>query len=211
MVTSLGSSVAQAIAGFFHLAHSDHATEVIPLTPFPTHDPGYSSDTYPLNLSQAETVAGFKVKGISDLPANWVFHGAEYKPENQGVRLFYSRPSSEGSSADPNEDIYLYLSEQKGDFDNYDFGQCPNGTISEVKVNQWPGELADGAVWMTFDPPTPGAAINWICEKTDPGIAMILRWEETDLKYEIIISQFAKDHSTWLSPTELITLAENLK
>jgi hypothetical protein len=38
-----------------------------------------------------------------------------------------------------------------------------------------------------------------------------IRWEETDLKYEITVTQFAEDLSLWLSQADLIHLAENMK
>jgi len=40
---------------------------------------------------------------------------------------------------------------------------------------------------------------------------MMLRWKETDLKYEINASQLTGDTSLWLTKQGLIDLAENMK
>jgi hypothetical protein len=211
LFTSPGRSLAQSITRFFQVAPSDRETEVVSLTPFPTPNPGYPYNLYTLNITQAELLAGFKVKQLADLPSNaWVFHGARYDPESQGVILFYTLPALDSTPSNPKEDIYLYASEQRGEF-NQEWKQCPNGTITQVKVNSWPAELADGAVWSTYTQPTPGVTREWVCERTDPGTAMTLRWQETDLKYEISVDQFAENTSVWLSPSDLVNIASHLK
>lgn len=78
-------------------------------------------------------------------------------------------------------------------------------------VNGWPAELSDGVVWVTTTPPTPGITRQWECQKVDPGTFMMLRWKETDLKYEINASQLTGDTSLWLTKQGLIDLAENMK
>ncbi len=207
-LSPIGHSLAQAVSRFFKLAPSERVTEVVPLTPFPTPDPGYPYNLYPLNITQAEELAGFKVKELTSLPANWVFHGAKYEPENQQVELFYTLPSMQPVNK---EDIYLYVSEMKGEFENFEWGQCPNGAIEEVMVNGWPAELSDEVVWVTMTAPTPGITRQWECQKVDPGTFMTLRWKETDLKYEINVSQLSGDTSLWLTKQGLIDLAENMK
>lgn len=213
MFTPIGGSLAQSISRFFQIAPSDHVTEVVSLTPFPTPDSGYPYNLYTLSIAQAETLAGFKVKALTEdlLPPNWVFHGANYEPENQKVSLFYSLPSLNSTPEQRMEAIYMYISEQRGEFENYNWSECPNGTITEVKINNWPAELADGAVWETNTAPTPGVTREWVCEKVEPGTAMALRWEETDLKYEISVVQFAENTLVWLTQSDLLNLAENMK
>jgi hypothetical protein len=213
MLTPVGRSLAQSITRFFQIAASDHVTEVVSLTPIPTADPGYPYNLYTLSIAQAEALAGFKVKALADdlLPQNWVFHGANYEPENQKVRLFYSLPSLKSTPEQRMESIYMYIDEQRGEFENQNWSECPNGSITEVKINNWPAELADGAVWSTFTAPTPGVTREWVCEKTEPGSAMTLRWEERDLKYEISVDQFAENTSVWLTRSDLLNLAENMK
>jgi hypothetical protein len=209
-LSPMGRGLAQSISQFFRLAPFEQVTEVVPLTPFQTPNPEYPYNLYTLTIDQAESLAGFKVKRPTNLPHNWVFRGASYEAENQQVELFYTLPAAqpfEGSE----EDIYLYVSQLKGEFEVFEWGQCPNGTIEAVTVNGWPAELADGVVWMTTTPATPGITRQWECQQVEPGFTMTLRWKEEELKYEINISQFAEDISLWLTKEDLISLAENMK
>ena len=211
LFTPMGRSLAQSFTQFFQIAPSDHTTEVVSLTPYPTPDPEYPYNLYTLSIAQAEALAGFKVRELTNLPSNrWAFHGAKYESENQQVSLFYSLPSLDSTPDNPQEVTYLYVSEQRGEFE-YSWGLCPNGTITEVKVNNWPAELSDGAVWVTTTPPTPGITREWGCQPVPSGSAMMLRWDEIDLKYEITVAQFAEDTSTWMNHQDLLNLAENMK
>ena len=209
-LSPMGRSLAQSVTRFFKLAPFEQVTEVVSLTPFPTRNPEYPYNLYVLSIAQAESLAGFKVKKPTNLPSDWVFHGAKYEPENQQVKLFYALPSTHALN-DSKEDIYMYITETKGEFENFEWGRCPNGVIEEVMVNGRSAELADGVVWITTTPPTPGVTRQWECQKVDPGSAMILRWEEADLKYEINIAQFAEDASLWLTKQDLISLAVSMK
>jgi hypothetical protein len=211
LLTPLGSSLAQSVTRFFQIAPSDHMTEVISLTPYPTSEERSIYDLHSLSASQAEKLAGFKVKTLAELPSRrWRFHGAEYDAENQRVSLFYSLPSIYGTPMDPVEDIILFISEQRSAFKDY-YRLCPNVTITEVDINSWPAELADGGVWGAEMPPTPETPQEYECKPVAAGEAMILRWEETDLKYEITVVQFAEDTSVWLSHADLLNLAGNMK
>jgi hypothetical protein len=212
LLTPQGRSLAQSITQFFTFANSDHRTELLSMTPFPTPDPGYPYNLYTLNIAQAEAFAGFKLKLVTDLPDKWLFRGAKYDPKNQQVDLFYSLPAADSTADEPKEAVYLYVSELKGEFDkDADWAECPDGTITKLKINGWPAELSDGAIWETNTPPTPGVTREWKCVKTDPGSVMDLRWQETDLKYEFSVDQLSDDTSLWLTQSDLIKLAETMK
>lgn len=216
--TNLGQSLAESISRFFKVSIVNVVTEVVSSTPQPTTSSNYPYDQYTLSIEQAEAQAGFEIKSIATLPnADWVFHGAKILPEVQGVTLFYSLPDKTLSS-NRVEMIYLYITEQKGEFENHDWmGECPDGSIQNIEVNQWPAELADGTTWQTETEPTPGVKRTWICQIVDPGTTMTLRWAETDLNYEISIFQMGLSGEgadmtlPWLSQQDLIYLAENLK
>lgn len=211
LFTPLGRSLAQSFTQFFQVAPADHKTEVVSLTPYPTPDPLYPYNIYTLSVAQAEELAGFKVKVLTNLPDDrWVFHGAKYESETQQVSLFYTLPSIYSTPLDPIEDYFMTVSEQRGAFENF-WGECPNGTITKVKVNNWPAELADGAMWVTTTPPSPGITREWSCQPVPSGHAMSLRWEEADLKYQLTVLQFADDISAWLDHQDLVNLAENMK
>ena len=209
--TPQGRSFAQAISRYFQINPSDHATEVLSLTPMPTNDPGYPYNLYTLDAAQAEALAGFEVKELTGLPEGWIFNGSSYDPELQQVKLFYSLPSANNTPSQRMEAIYLYVSQQKGEFEDFIWGECPTGTISKVQVNNWPAELSDGSVWVTYTEPTPGITREWTCERADPGATMVLRWKETTLKYQISVDQFFADESVMLGQSDLINLAENMQ
>jgi hypothetical protein len=212
LLTPQGRSLAQSITQFFMFANSDHRTEVLSMTPIPTPDPGYPYNLYTLNIAQAEALAGFKLKLVTGLPDKWVFRGAMYDPKNQQVDLFYSLPAIDSTADEPKEAVYMYVSELKGEFEkDADWGECPDGTITKLKINGWPAELSNGTIWETFTPPTPGVTREWKCVKTDPESVMDLRWQETDLKYELSVDQLTDNTSLWLTQSDLIKLAETMK
>jgi hypothetical protein len=217
-LTNIGQSLADSISRFFKVSSVNNFFEVVPVYTGPTSSPNYPYDQFTLSIEQAEEQAGFKIKSLSALPnEDWVFHGASYEPETQGINLFYSLPDKE-SKTNHMEEIYLYVTEQKNDFENREWSEtCPKDTIKEVKVNNWPAELEDGSVWQTETEPTPGVKRLWICKVMDPGVFMTLRWEETELKYQIDVNQLGLSGEgadmtiPWLDQQDLIDLAENLK
>ena len=212
LLTPQGRSLAQSITQFFTFANSDHRTEVLSMTPIPTPDPGYPYNLYTLNIAQAEALAGFKLKLVTGLPDKWLFHGAMYDPKNQQVDLFYSLPSPDSTADNPKEAIYLYVSELKGEFyKNPEWGECPDSAIKKLKINGWPAELSIGTTWETNTPPTPGVTRVWKCVVSDSEFSMDLRWQETDLKYELSVDQLTDDTSLWLAQPDLIKLAGNMK
>jgi hypothetical protein len=209
LVTPVGESFAETISRFFKLSPSAHATETVSLTPMPTNDPGYPYNQYSLTVAQAEKLAGFKVKIPATLPEGLLFNGVKYESDLQKVSLFYSG-SKEGNNRRSN--IYLYVVEQKGAFENFNWGLCPNGTLRQVEINGWPAELAGGAVWVTTTEPTPGVEREWICQAVDPGAAMDLRWQEDSIRYDINIAQFVSEgEHPQLTEEDLIEMAESLK
>lgn len=210
-LTPAGKSLADSISQFFQFAPAPQATEIVSTTPMPTADPGYPYNQYLLTPEQAQAAAGFTVKTLDGLPAEWVLQGARYDPEWQRVSLFYSLPSAESSPQQRMEDAYLYVYQQKGEFENFSLGSCPNGTFQKVMVNAYPAEFTDGAIWTTYTQPTPGIEREWVCERTDPGTVMTLRWQEDALKYEINLTQFVEDASVQLSASDLIQLAESMR
>lgn len=216
-LTNVGQSLAESISRFFKVSSVNNFFEVVPVYTGPTSSPNYPYDQFTLSIEQAEEQAGFKIKSLSALPnEDWVFHGASYEPETQGIQLFYSLPNKE-LSTNHMEEIYLYITEQKMDFENSEWGACPNNPIHEVKVNNWPAELDDGSTWQTETEPTPGVKRLWICRVIGPGVFMTLRWEETELKYSISVDQIGLNGEgadmtiPWLDQQDLIDLAENLK
>lgn len=216
--TNIGQILAKSISRFFRVSNENYVTEVVSSTPMPTSSSNYPYDQYILSIEQAETQAGFEIRSLAALPtADWVFHGAKIEPENQGISLFYSLPGKE-SKINHMEEIYLYVTVQKNDFENREWAEtCPKDTIKEVEVNNWPAELEDGSVWQTETEPTPGVTRLWICRVADPGVFMTLRWEETELKYQIDVHQLGLSGEgadmtiPWLTEQDLINLAENLK
>jgi hypothetical protein len=216
--TNIGQIAAQSISRFFKISTVNYVREVVSTTPLPTASSNLPYDQYTLSIEQAEAQAGFNIKSLATLPsADWVFHGAKYEPETRGISLFYSLPDREFSTTQ-REDIYLYITAQKSEFeDSRWWGECPKSVIIEVKVNNWPAELADGASWETDTKPTPGVERVWICRVTDPGTTMNLRWDEPDLKYNISVAQMGLNGEgadmtiPWLDQQDLINLAENLK
>lgn len=211
LLTPAGKSLAESISQFFQFAPAAHATEIVPTTPLPTADPGYPYNQYLLAPEQAQAAAGFSVKTLDGLPDEWVLQGARYDPEWQRVSLFYSLPSAGSSPENRMEDAYLYVYQQKGEFENFSLGSCPNGTFQKVMVNAYQAEFTDGAIWTTYTQPTPGIEREWVCERTDPGTVMALRWQEDDLKYEINLTQFVEEVSLRLTSPDLIHLAETMR
>lgn len=193
-------AVAQIVSRFFKVSPSEHMVVTISLTPYPTHDPEYSfNQLFNLTIPEAESLAGFDVKTPSVLTDEWEFQGARFEEENRKVKLFYYAENPEGISTG-----YLFISQLQGDFEN-DWGLCPNGMIEEVSVNGWPAEVAHGAVWVTYDFPTPGAQREWRCETGHDLTALALRWEEREMRYEINLT-----HLMHLEKLDLPVLTEDL-
>lgn len=211
LLTPAGRSLADSISQFFQFAPAPQATEIVSSTPLPTADPGYPYNQYLLTPEQAQAAAGFTVQTLDGLPENWVLQGARYDAEWQRVSLFYSLPSADSSPEQRMENAYLYVYQQKGEFENFFLDSCPNGTFQKVMVNANEAEFTDGAIWVTYTEPTPGIEREWVCERTEPGSVMTLRWQEGDLKYEINLTQFVEDASLRLTGPDLIHLAEAMR
>lgn len=211
LLTPAGKSLAESISQFFQFAPASQATEIVSTTPLPVEDSGYPYNQYLLTPEQAQAAAGFPVKTLDDLPAGWVFWGARYDADQQRVSLFYSLPSTDSSPEQRNESAYLYVQQQKGEYENFSLGTCPNGTFQKVMVNTYQAELTDGAIWVTYTQPTPGVERVWVCERTEPGTVMVLRWQEADLKYEINLTQFVEETPARLTGPDLIHLAEFMR
>lgn len=192
--------LAQIISRFFKVAPVTEMTQVISLTPRPTDDPGYPYNLYSLTVAEAAVLAGFEIKFPMGTLDDWVFHGANYDEEKEKAELFFTIDYQGRKN-------YLYLAQMKSEFKN-DWGQCPNGTIEHVMVNQWPAELAYGAVWTTYDKPIPGTEQEWVCEKVGD-LVRTLRWEEDDLRYSVSITKFSEEFK--FDRDDLIEVAESLK
>lgn len=214
--TNIGQIVASSVSRFFKIAPSNYQTQIVDTTPMSTLEPGFQYKGYTLNIEQAEALSGLQIKSLAVLPTkDWVFRGAENKPEKQGVSLLYGLPSKK-PDVYRQDDILVYIFEQKGDFEDFMWGECTDGAVKEVKINNWPGELDNGSTWQTHTEPTPGVKQEWFCV-IQSEVVMTLRWEETDIKYEISVQQLGLNGEgadmtiPWLTEQDLINLAESLK
>ena len=205
-LTPTGRVLAQRIADFFRFAGSPQRIETVSRTPHPSPDPAYPYNQFALSEAEAEAAAGFEVRTLQShltLGEGWHLHGFSYQASHNQVQQLYTYRSQAEVG------IYLYLSAQTA-FYAEDWGACPNATLHAVQINGLDAELLEGAVWTTYEQPTPGAQREWRCEAVG-GLAMSLRWAADGLYYQISLTQFETRSDLLFAPEDLIELAEELR
>jgi hypothetical protein len=196
--------VARQLMRFF--APNPSASMVLQVTVPSPGDPGVfgSPDYFSLSLAEAEELAGFELKEVPPSAAGaWFprleFAGAHYDPEMKAAVLRYK--------AD-NRSLF-FTQRQPGPVQEFS-SIGPNARVEIVPVRGVEGEYVAGG-WRTDRPdagtPQSDTQVNldviW-----DPALPQrILRWQEENIYYEILISA-ALGRSLDLGKDDLVKLAE---
>jgi hypothetical protein len=193
-------AVAQQLAFFFWPEPKDR---LIIRTNLPTPDhPGILGpiESFTLDPSEAQSLAGFDILQISPIPTDLTLRGAYYDPDSHAVTLLY-----EGAG------YLLYLTQRQLDETTQAYLSIGASAIVEpVQVRGVHGEYVTGG-WKTANntpqltsEPGPQATLNVYWDPLLPKYTLL--WKEGDIYY--ILRSLGESGPT---RNELVTLAENLK
>lgn len=134
---------------------------------------------FPLSLAEAEALAGYPVRRLSEIPAGFQLAGADYDPKLQGITLQYRAAG---------QMILLYQRPIALVHESSRIG--PNTAVQKVQVRNTDGELvrggwrlSSGSQLLEDSPPGTPVSLKIYWDANYPQLT--LRWQDTDMAYEL--------------------------
>jgi hypothetical protein len=192
-------ATASRLMRYFSPASSDQAQVLFTLPPLEGPDKSLTPGPFSLSISEAEQMAGFKLKTFPAIPAGLTFGGAVYETDLQAVTLKYIG----------NDHTLLFTQRKLGKIE--EVSQIgASAPVEKVSVGAAQGEFVTGGWIFNDEPekatPAPGATVS-VNITWDANVPQhILRWQEGDMLFKIISSG-----SQMLDKISLIQLAEQIK
>jgi hypothetical protein len=190
------NTLAQRFTQFFLPSPSSQAEGAI--TPLETSHP---RERFNLSISQAEALAGLKIKRFSEVPQGFHLVGALYDELREAIILHYTTSSG---------GLVLRFSQQRLDSDYQAIG--PQAVVQMVSVGPYSAEFVSGG-WMIPDVESGAdATVSPFAPQTvwDANVSLqTLRWTDGEFLYEIILAG-GLEQAGYLDKEGLIDLASQL-
>jgi hypothetical protein len=199
LATPTFDALAQKLLQFFRPSSSNQTTVQVPLEDISDPDGRFN-----MTISEVETLAGFQVLEPMALPDDYVFSGANYQAEREAIVLNYTAEST-GDLLRITQRLYGEEYQQIG----------AEAVVETVQISDVTGEYVSGAWTITEvkssskdHQPDSSATLEatW-----DPQAEIqILRWQNSEMLFEIIYAGKKPGAPGYLIKTDLIAIAESM-